>query len=245
MIALADFLIYDKKDAERRALIKYARSAIAINSNDFLSLIEIQEDKEFSSQISTICDVDFAMLEICNSIDLQNTSEFRENNNNTELMIITESNISPTKYLTPKIKASSLLLRPFDKQTAISTVSEFIASYYEKTRNDKDDVFVVENRDGKFTLQFSKIMYLEVCEKRVFFRLKNKEYWQYGTLENIIKEFPDTFIRCHRSFAFNTQYIYKIKLSENLIYLENNICVPLSRSYKPVIKEYLSGINTI
>ena len=81
-------------------------------------------------------------------------------------------------------------------------------------------------------------------EKKIFVRLKDKEYSKYGTLENVLKELSDDFIRCHRSFAVNKHYIDRVKLSENAIYLEHNIMVPLSRSYKAELKEYMKSLQT-
>ena len=103
---------------------------------------------------------------------------------------------------------------------------------------------VIEDREGKISVPYSKIYYLEVREKKIFVRLKDKEYSKYGTLENVLKELSDDFIRCHRSFAVNKHYIDRVKLSENAIYLEHNIMVPLSRSYKAELKEYMKSLQT-
>ena len=73
--------------------------------------------------------------------------------------------------------------------------------------------------------------------------MKEKEYSQYGTLDAIQRELPDEFMRCHRSFVVNTGYINRVKLSENMIYLENEMTVPLSRSYKQDIKQYVRSLD--
>ena len=104
---------------------------------------------------------------------------------------------------------------------------------------------VLENREGRLSIPFSHIYYLEVREKRVFVRLKEKEYSKYDTLEHMIQELPEGFIRCHRSFVVNGQCISRVKLSENCIYLADDIQVPLSRSYKAAIKEYMDGLRRV
>ena len=97
----------------------------------------------------------------------------------------------------------------------------------------------MENREGATAIPYSQIYYIEVRERKIFIRLKNKEYSKYDSMEHILEQLPDQFVRCHRSYAFNMQHLERVRLSENAVYLEHGLIVPLSRSYKPAVKELL------
>ena len=52
------------------------------------------------------------------------------------------------------------------------------------------------------------------------------------------KRLPGFFCRCHRSYIINMRKVTAVKASLNLIEMQDEIQVPLSRSYKKAIKEY-------
>ena len=98
--------------------------------------------------------------------------------------------------------------------------------------------------DQKFAFSpYSQIYYIEVRGKKIFIRLKEKEYSKYDSMEHVMEELPDQFIRCHRSYTVNKEYIVGIRLSNNLIMLEDDIIVPLSRRYKADMKAYMKEVR--
>ena len=70
-----------------------------------------------------------------------------------------------------------------------------------------------------------------------------KEYGIYGALDTLEEELPKQFRRCHRSYIINTSYISKVWYSKNSILLKNDEEMPLSRSYKTIIKEVVNSEN--
>ena len=68
-----------------------------------------------------------------------------------------------------------------------------------------------------------------------------EEYGFNDTLDRLETELEEGFIRCHRSFLVNKTMIESVWLSQNRQMLEDDIEIPLSRSYKPLIKEFLEG----
>ncbi|MDO5551103.1 MAG: LytTR family DNA-binding domain-containing protein, partial [Lachnospiraceae bacterium] len=67
---------------------------------------------------------------------------------------------------------------------------------------------------------------------------RQEEFGFYETIENMEKQLPEFFCRCHRSYIVNMQKVKAVKPSLNVIELQDGITVPLSRSYKKTIKEY-------
>ena len=116
---------------------------------------------------------------------------------------------------------------------------EFISSYMErKNEEHSGKSYVIESKEGRTILPYHDIYYLEAREKKIFLRTLNEEYGFYSTMEQLEKELPDTFLRCHRSYIVNMDKVEKIMLSHNQILLVHGFNIPLSRSYKPMLKEF-------
>ena len=137
---------------------------------------------------------------------------------------------------------TSLLLRPFDSAQVRCVVSKLVKTYFRKYfDNDvKEDVFVVESRDGKQLIPYSRISCFEAREKKVFVVTDNAEYSFYDTIENLEKELPKQFVRSHRGFIVNIDKVEKVLLSQSIIMLDDDTEVPLSRSYKSRFRELLT-----
>lgn len=163
-----------------------------------------------------------------------------------ELLLIADISISPMEYLTPAVRAASLLLYPYQEKQKEQVLRGFLKSCLKdrtQTASAEKDFLVIENREGTTAIPFSQIYYIEVRERKIFIRIRNKEYSKYDSMEHIMEQLPDMFVRCHRSFAFNLQHLERVRLSENTVYLEDGIMVPLSRSYKSAVKECMHGRN--
>lgn len=242
---MADVFLLTKNSSEQRKIIKHIENTVAYLSNDELNIHKFNSIDPSLEFIKKDNKLDFAIVEVIDKNGIEFLVRFREMNPNVEFMLLAKSTISPMEYLTPKIRASALLLIPYDEGLLESTVTDYISDYYNRRENVSDEkTYVINTKNGKEFIPFSSVCYVEVREKRVYIRLQNREYSQFGTLENVLKSFPECFLRCHRSYAFNIKFLNSIKFSENIIFLSHGICVPLSRSYKKKVKEYLSGAKS-
>ena len=239
-------LIYDRASDEKKYLIHLSKDMTAHFSEEPLEMFQMERTEEVKDFLQKGQLLDLACMDVEKREDITLLRELRQRYSNTELLLVADIKISPMEYLTPDIRATSLLLRPFQERQCRQVVKDFFRSFYQsREQTDEKKVLVIENREGKITIPFQQIYYIEVRERKIFVRLLHKEYSQYDTMEHMLELLPETFIRCHRSFAFNTEHLDSVKLSENAIYLEHNIMVPLSRSYKPQIKEFLNGLGEI
>lgn len=241
---MISMLVYDRRKKEMQLLIHHSRETIAYCSDDSLEVVSAYDEKQAKEFIERNNLMDAAFLDVTDKVGLELSRQLRQAYEASELLLIADASISPMEYMTPDIRAASLLLRPFTTEQSMYTVDQFFRALYRKQMDtDNEKMMVIENRQGKVTIPYSKIYYLEVREKKVYVRLKEREYSKFETLENMIRELPDEFLRCHRSFVVNKNYINRVKLSENMIYLEDNITVPLSRSYKGQMKEYVNSLR--
>lgn len=158
------------------------------------------------------------------------------------MILIANTQISPVRYMKPTINAQSLLLKPLDGSSVREVLSESIESYLARLRiKDDNQYFVLETRGEKELIPNDRIMYFEAREKKVFLNTGDMEYPFYDTLDQLEERFSGTFLRCHRSFLVNKKKISRVYFSQNALALSGGEEIPLSRSYKPVVKEFLSN----
>ncbi len=242
---MISLLILDGKTEELKAIEGCFRNLVAMHSDEVLERILFQNGKALLERLGHVDLVHMAVLDVTLSSGVEAARQVRTVQPSSEIMIVADTSVSPMKYMTPAIRAASLLLRPFSKDQLVSVCEDFFDNC-RKTLfgGSREKSFLVENSEGKTMLPYSSIFYFEAREKKIFVRTRTSEYGIYDTIDRLVQSLPDGFVRCHRGFVVNTALIVKVKLSENLIYMKNDILVPLSRSYKGVIKEFLHGKDT-
>lgn len=181
--------------------------------------------------------VDFACWDVTLKGVTSMLPEFRRAYEEMGLLLIADEHTSPLEYLKPGIRADSLLIRPYSPETLNDTLKDFIREGLDrKERNTGEDSFVMETKEGKTYFPYDNIYYFESREKKIFIRLLNEEYGFYSTMDELEKLLPERFIRCHRSYIVNSEKIRRVLMSQNLIELVKDFVVPLSRTYKQMLK---------
>lgn len=233
-------MTYDTDKEEQQLLLYDSENAVAYYSDERLEKISMEREEEVRAFLEESGLLDAAMMEITNEEGLQLTKDFRKVQKEADLMLIADERISPMRYVTPEIRATSLLLRPFRREDGEQVVRDFLTALIrERNQADTNQRLVYESREGKIAIPYAKIYCIEVKGKKLFIRTKYREYPKSGSLESMEQELPKNFLRCHRSYIVNTDYITQVKLAENAVILEHNIRIPLSRTYKPEMKAYL------
>lgn len=107
---------------------------------------------------------------------------------------------------------------------------------------DKQEYFFVRIGNNLKRIDVNAIQYVEVEEKYCSIYADNRQFHVKIALKDFLKKLPETkFIRVHRSFVVNVDFISTIKLNENMIFLGEHK-IPFSRTYKD---QLFSGINLI
>ncbi len=239
---MISLMILDGKTEELKALEGIFRSLVAKNSDEMLERILFQNGKKLMESLGKIDLVHMAVMDVTLKDGVEAAQQVRRSQPSSEIMIVADMSVSPMQYMTPAIRAASLLLRPFSGEQLRTVCGDFFENCQKELFGEKAERnFLVENSDGKTMLPYSSIFYFEAREKKIFVRTKTAEYGIYDTIDRLQQDLPEEFVRCHRGFVINTTMIEKVKLSENLIYMKSDILVPLSRSYKSSIKELLHG----
>lgn len=236
--------VYDSHQAETDQLHTIIKDLAATLTEECWDIKEFHEASALLTFLQDKPLVDIFLYDVMREGDIQRLLELREQYQLSFVMLLAEATLSPMQYIRPGINAQSLLLRPFSKQQACDALQDFIKGYVQTVlqKNKKDDAsLLINSADGKVHIPYNQIYFIEALEKKVFACTGIDEYGFYDTLDNLCERLPDNFVRSHRSFIVNTDKIKKISLSRNVIYLEDEYEVPLSRSYKATIKGLENG----
>lgn len=222
---MISMLIYDYDINEINTLQEMCKNTVAYISDEKLNIVK--------NNLLDVADPELAVVNLCDENGIKNAKNIRKRFPNTEIMLIADSEISPMEYLNPDIRPSSLIIRPYKHNELYGVIRDFMQQIITENENG----IWIDTSEGKSKVLFSNILYVEARDKRLFIRQNAIEYSIYDSLENFIKKLPANFIRCHRSFAINSQHISRIRFSENYILLSEDVTVPLSRTYKQNIRE--------
>lgn len=202
---------------DEQILIRYA-----LTRDEIHNLIKVQDIEDI------IC------VDVTRTNGIENAELFRKGYPKAAIVIIADLNILPVKYMTPSIMAASLMLKPLTSTNVQEVVKQIFDSFV--SQNKDEDVFVIETKEEKFRIPHSKIMYFEASAKKIYACTKTSEYGFYDTMDNLEEILSDKFVRCHRGYMVNRNCIKKVMLSKNTIILDGDIEIPLSRSYKGILK---------
>ena len=249
---MVSMMVYDPHTEEHELIRGTARQTAAVLTDEMWRITFLARQGELERYLA-----DSPLLDICcydvsgRGVSRSDTSgscgvaesinrleEIRRSYQDMLLMVIADPQLSPMEYIRPTILASSLLIRPITAQRLRGCMQELVEKLVERTGSGKEEErFVVETKEGKTFVPLDQVYYFEAREKKIYLRMKNQEIAFYETIENLDQRLPDQFIRCHRSFIINKDRIERVLLSKNVVYLQQDMEIPLSRSYKPVLKE--------
>lgn len=233
-------MILDQERQEMKQLENCFHNWMAFHSEEQLKIQTYSSLNRMDSEAEKLDFYHLAVLDLTLKDGLDFAKELRRIMPKLDMMVIADQSISPVKYLTPQIRAASLILRPVEEKELAQTCVAFMENSQQNLwKQGYNDGFLVENAYGKTVIPFFSIYYFEAREKKVFVRTKCEEYAVYDVLEKLLEQLPEYFVRCHRSYIVNCRLMEGVRYSENLITLQDRVMVPLSRSYKPVIKQYI------
>lgn len=111
--------------------------------------------------------------------------------------------------------------------------------------SNSDDIRLLESKaivlKSKVVLQLEDITHISSDSHYLEFYLSYKDTPEVdrNTIKAIMEQLPKNyFLQIHRSHIINTNYLKMIKASE--LTLKNGISLPLSRSFKPTVKEFMN-----
>ena len=233
-------LIFSSVEEERNKIIKYYKNIVAHYSDDECQFHVFDGSCGLDDVFRHIMYVDIACIDVTTDIGVKVAERIREQSKFSTIVIIADNSVSPAEYVKLSVGVNALLMRPIEC-SLIQKVLYEVFEYYKANRyeSNEKEFLVIENKEGKQIVPYRCIFYFEAREKKIVAVTEKKEICFYGTLDNLVKELPHSFIRCHRSFIISCRKVSCVKLSEHTICLVNGIMIPLSRKYRNIVREMI------
>lgn len=228
--------IADGEKRELAALETSARDNAAHLSEETLDCVAVLDLLPLRQKLQQAGAPDLACVDLGLVDSLSFSQNLRSSSRELFLVVVAPPELSPMQYLRPDILAGGLLLRPFTGQQAAAVLQGALRFCLQQREQTPDACFWVINRNGRESVRYSDILYFEARGKRICLITPAREYQFTDTMDHLAQTLPERFVRCHRSFIVRRDCIDRIQLSANLLYLESGEAIPLSRSYKVVLK---------
>lgn len=145
-----------------------------------------------------------------------------------------------TTVMRPAIRPSAIFIRPPTHDELRKLIFEICEDISKHPHKSEKDVFIIKSGTTKYRTKLSNISFFESRGKKLAMKTKLQEIEFYSTLNNTIEQLPDSFIRCHKGYIVNTNYILSVNVSSMTIELSDGCTVPFSRTYRNVVKQAIS-----
>ncbi len=232
-------ILFDKEKKELTELTTCVKDALAMITDSDSRVYACEDEAGFLSTIDKIDLSDANCIAFEEGSGQETVKQLRARFPLGSLMLIVDESLSPRQYIRPGILSSSILLRPYTREEMTQTIGEFISDCIKVDTVTNDEMFVIESKDGITKIPYESILFFETALKKVYIRLKKEEYGFYDTLDDLSKRLPDHFVRCHRSYIVNQHKIRQFSTSDNILILDGEFTVPVSRSYKDEVREIM------
>lgn len=245
MISVLAFLQKKNEDRELHARMS---DGVAMRGDDRLDwqealrkLKEAEEKDGKGESPEGLSGYQFGVIDVCPESGRGLARNLRQENDSALMLLVADMSVSPMTYMNAAIRAEALLMRPWTDQMEKQVVSDLLDLYYDRIDSGSDDrSFLVETTEGKIILPYKDIYYFEARNKKIYVRTADREYGIYSTLEKLQTGLPDYFLPCHRSYVINTRHMVSVQFADNLIYMDHDIVLPLSRTYRKQIRELVN-----
>ena len=142
----------------------------------------------------------------------------------------------------PRINLAGFIEKPVDRSILERTL--------EKIQNDNEtrqrEIIKVNSNGRTIVIPLSDINYIESDGHYINIYVSGNELRQFKSLNEIAKNLPSYFKRCHRSFIVNMNYIKEIGNNSIIMNDVNNTQIPVSRvlynGFRKDFFEYMGDI---
>lgn len=235
---MISFLSYSKKKEEQKLFKSETIDICSRLTEEDLSFETVGMYSDLCGLLERISKYDVSIIDLLNDRGISVAESIRKKDKEMQLILIADTSLSPVEYVKPTIMASYLLLRPITKEFFAKTIENVLRDCLKKLMIiDFDKTLLIENRGERNLIPYSEIEYLESRDKKIYVIAGKREYSFYDTLDKLEQKLGENFIRCHRSFIVSKLYIKTISFPKNEIYLDDDSIIPISRTYKSMLRE--------
>lgn len=172
-------------------------------------------------QTSCAYDIFFLDIQMPEQDGITLAKQIRENEN--PGIIIFTTALAEHVYDAFEVEALDYICKPIDDIRLKKALNRAI----KKLRENENRSLFIQTMNWCKSVKLNDIYFCEVINRKVYLHTKNSVIEYYCKLEDIEKQLDYRFVRCHRSYLVNLDYL--LEYTKGQIILENGENVPTSR----------------
>ena len=122
-----------------------------------------------------------------------------------------------------EVSAVDYILKPVDNDRLMKALTRAVQNHEKSTCRS----LLIQTMNWTKSVKFSSIFYCEIINRKLYLHTDQEVIEYYGKISEIEKQLDYRFIRCHRSFLVNLDYLYEY--TDNHIILDDGSNIPVSR----------------
>ena len=130
-----------------------------------------------------------------------------------------------------EVEATDYICKPIDGER----LSKALDRALQKVKTDGEKCLFIKTLNWSKSVKLSTIYYCEAMNRKVYLYTQNGVVDYYAKIEELEKQLDYRFVKCHRSYLVNLDYL--TQYSDGQITLENGTNIPVSRLRHPVFME--------
>ncbi|MBZ4649977.1 LytTR family DNA-binding domain-containing protein [Thermosipho sp. (in: thermotogales)] len=137
-----------------------------------------------------------------------------------------------------EVNALDYLTKPVSEIRFLETIKRIEEKL--RTKNIINTI-AAENNNEIIFLSFDDILYFEYFDKNIFAITKNDEYVikHYKSLGSLEKDLPQNFVRIHKSYIINLNFIEKFIKEPISLEMKNKKLLPIGKTHLKEVKKIL------
>lgn len=136
----------------------------------------------------------------------------------------------------PEITPTAFLVKPIKEELLQNALARIKGS-----ESVPKQQFIIKNGHTTRLIPMDAIGYISVQGRKVTVNTLSDSIEMNSTLSECIKQLPQTFVQCHKSYCVNVKHIKEIH-SWNEIILTNGVKLPVSRGYSDSFKRAVTAM---
>lgn len=137
-----------------------------------------------------------------------------------------------------RVRAFHYLLKPLTIEKFKLVLQEAVKAVKIINENRPVKILTVQTKGEIICLDYNDIVYFEKAGHRIKVHMENRDIYYYDNFINLLKEIDaDLFIQSHQGYIANVDRIRGFR--DNTLFLDNNLKLPVSRSFIENIKKTL------
>lgn len=191
------------------------------NTNNPYQVIPFSNAEELLKN-DTCYDIVFLDIQMKGMSGMEAAKKIRETGSESYIVFVTV--LKECVYDAFAVEASDYLLKPVEDSRLIRTIDRMM-HYIEDREKSK---LTIQKSTGYKSIRFADIFYCEVINRKIYIYTKQGIIDYYFKIEELERQLETHFIRCHRSYLVNLQYVCGYE--NGMAQLENGEKIPVSRS---------------